>query len=1503
MGGLPSSRLTRILQEKAEALKKKRQAAEALQHQAEEGVGQLERLGISLPEVPERSQRIRELGRRSDWESVEVESKSLLAYLAERATSSIGERRRATEAQVARLEAGGIAIPSADRAELAALAELPPDAAWSETVGRLVRIEERLAEEGSRAVAAARARALAVADWAGVAPERRNEFARALDEALLVARDGHVVEALEAAARLTRDDLPEARDRRDAVRAHAERRVAAAKEHGVSTASLDDALRADDAAPPDRWPETVPAIARASDELAETLRSGMAQSLATLRAALETLAEYGADPTEAKVAVEEALGRLPVVPADEAGALLEEARRVAEEPIVAAVAALLDEVRPRITEVRRLGRDPTEVFAAMNRAREALRLKIYGEALAASQEAVDRIAQLTDDLETARDEFQALDEMLARFERSGFPRAEYAPALARARAHLDRAEVDAARAELRAAVVRVGHDALAHFLDRWGGLDRVREYAAERGFLGDEPGRTLATAREKLVAGDLADGAEVLARAEVELRTAAAPYVARRVEEMERGLGDIPDDVLTAPVRRLLADADVALRVKQDLLGSIDSLRKAEREFASVFAVHASALVDLLEEERRTLEAMGGAGDEIQRQIDEVQQIFNMGDFVKASRASQEIRTRAQQQQLLRCEEAISHAKLALVELETLGLDLGRFRGQLDEAVAAARAGHYAEASRLSTALESTAVRTRAETQAIVEEIARAQETVGDLRELGVDPEPFYEPIRAARLAFQALDLESARTTITGLRHHLEEAMAGAETDRLLGEIDRMVEDGRRLGVPMEPYAARLGALTTERATAAPEATRTATRALHEELVALLVPILEENLRGLERDLDIARAAGVDLEKIVTPLSEARRRIALPVPIGAAALLDAARTEFVGTRGLIEHAERVAKRTREAMAQADLLRVEVGPLRRGLEEVESALAAREYARAIELGGALERELIQATYQQVSKTLAGFRATVSRLRTEGSDTTVAENLLHQARMALDEGRPVDAVQLAARSEAELERADLQRRIAEGSLEAADRALDRARHEGVATAPVQPEIDRARTLFQQHAYTEVLEQALSVSDALGALREGHRRAREAILAAERQVAEAGELGADVVEARGRLADAHRNLEAGRYPDAVRGAREATEMGRWAIEKMFAGPVGALRHLVDGGRREGLAGELEPVEAALADAEGALRARDWPTARDAVTRGEQAGDRLFAAVVDGRWRELESLAERAGPRDEAENAAAADLRARLADLQVRRDFGPALALLREEREKVVRQRRTAVEARLAHLKDHLWVGERLNVDTTPVMQTFSEARNALDAGRPDDAEALCGRAMEALEHAVQEPFDRRRAELLAEINFAADGLRVSVGPIREQYAELERLAEQRRPLEGGRRLLEIEEGLNLRKSLHRELMNLHYLIDAALARAGERRIDTTEARALLAESIRLRDQDYAAALSKARDALRRLQADVPAPTTAPSGEPAAPPPRTGGGTTPPAANPFWPFKRPPG
>ena len=538
--------MTRILQEKAEALKKKRQSAEALQKEAEESVGHLEALGITLAEVAGRTTQLRELARRSDWDGVEIQSKALLEYLASHVSGAIEDRRRKTVETVARMTGAGIAVAPEDRAELEALAHPAPDAPWLDTASRLVRLEEILNKAGAqnvcaRPVGGARGRRLG------------RSFGRPKDRVHGAARTGSRVGPGGSSPRFAHGcerDAPGRSSRGEApprYRPQARRGMGRARE-GTRRfhCRVEEALRADLSAGPERSagdrpdPRHERSGARRGAPRADRDGAGHSQDLAGCARGVRH------DTGPARAVVEDAMGRLPGVPADEIPHLLESARTAAEEPIVAVVASLLDEVRPRINQARRLGRDPSEVFAAMNRAREALRLRIYSEALAASQEAAERVGQLTEDLEAARDELQTLEEMLARFHKAGFLPDEFDTALTRVRGHLDRVEVGPARELLRDTVVRLGRETLRFFQERWETLDRVREYAQERGFLSDEAARRLTGARGRLDAGDLATGAEELSQAEVELRNASVPYVARRVEEMEQGLGDIPDDSLAA---------------------------------------------------------------------------------------------------------------------------------------------------------------------------------------------------------------------------------------------------------------------------------------------------------------------------------------------------------------------------------------------------------------------------------------------------------------------------------------------------------------------------------------------------------------------------------------------------------------------------------------------------------------------------------------------------------------------------------------------------------------------------------------------------------------------------------------------------------------------------------------------------------------------------------------------------------------------------------------------
>ncbi|MCI4367577.1 MAG: hypothetical protein L3K08_07485, partial [Thermoplasmata archaeon] len=621
------------------------------------------------------------------------------------------------------------------------------------------------------------------------------------------------------------------------------------------------------------------------------------------------------------------------------------------------------------------------------------------------------------------------------------------------------------------------------------------------------------------------------------------------------------------------------------------------------------------------------------RQIDEVQQIFNMGDFVKASKASQEIRTRGHQQMLLRSEEAVSHAKLALVELGKMGLEVPKIRTEFEAAQTLARDHQYAEGYQAALAVERAASKLRTQAQEVLDGLQTTQELWQTLRQAGIAADSHRETISKARQQYQALQFESAQRSLADLTAQLERDRATAESRRLLSESDQLAQDARRLTLPIEPLVAQWAELSEKARAGHGADIRAEAEALHTELIRLLRPVLEEHLKAIEGDLEVAQSAGIEVPKVVEMLGEARRRLAARVPAGVAERLDSARAELVETRGFLEHAQRIAQRAQDALAVAQLAHADSGSFSRRVDQLDGMVSAREYAKSIEMGSALEREIAQGTYHHVSKTLAGFQGMVVRTRQDGSDTSLAENLLRQARTALEEGKPLDALQIAGRSEAELERVELQLRVARGSLEAVDKRFEEAEKEGVRSAPASASRTKARAAFEAKRYSEVLEACIEASDHFAYAQVAHRRAREALDSAERQLQEAERFGADTAEAVPVLQAARSRFGEGAYALATERARESSERARWSIERVYATGIAEVQGLLDSGRKGGLVQELDPIVGPLDDAESALKVRDWAKATAMIQKARDAAYLALDGAIANRARQLAPLYQEPG------------------------------------------------------------------------------------------------------------------------------------------------------------------------------------------------------------------------------------------------------------------------------
>ncbi len=1230
-----------------------------------------------------------------------------------------------------------------------------------------------------------------------------------------------------------------------------------------------DLQKAIDAAPQARplsWDVADKAIEDAKRTTEKALRERCTERVQELRSLSETLKEEGAEFSEGEATLEEVLSQLPQAPLEDLRSLVSRATGAVEGPAMSVVAAYIDEVRPRLVEARQLGRNSLPAIEEVNQAREAYRKKRFREAVQRAQKALEIVSDLVADMEAGHEEVTEFKSLLARLASGGLTSSVYEDFAKKAEDALRHNELDKMRTELQEGLRVVGRESLPFFRNQLDSYKRVLGLVEERGWSSPELPEKLKEVRKHFQEGRFAETAEALATFKASLRSAVAPHLSHRLEELGKALEEIPDTDAVTSVRRWMAETDIALKVKEDIEQAIDKLAQTEKELAITFAARASSLVDELEEELQGLEAMGLETASLKREIQQIHQIFDLGDFVKASRSSRELKARILQQQLLRAEQGVSKAKFALVELAKMGLEPPTLKAGLVDASDRVRSGRYPGAYQRANQVLKDAETLKATAQKVREEIGSVAEIVQGLRKGGVGPEelqPILPRAKQASEAYQTMDFDRALTLTGELKSSLQALAQKREALKTLSELDTLLTSSRQVMASDPEWMKELREAQEkvsrgDAAGAVPEL-----RTLRSRVVEGVRSGLDTQLRTLESDMRSARSAGLDTSQVEGPLTEARRKLQEPVPLGVAELIDRSRREFFQGRAFMEQAQKSVASAREAVSQGELVRADVSDLRPRLTEIESRFAAGELTVSLELAQRLHREAEDRVRSQVTKTLASFQAMINRAKMEGAITAVAENLLVQARNLLIGGKPLEALRLATRSETELERVELQHSLATNALITLKAKLDDAKEQGVNAPDVEREVARAEDLMARGDYAAVLERTMDGGDLLLQATDQLRKAREAVEATAKLLASLEGIEADLTTPRQELQQSRALLSEGKYAEAQSLARTTGETARGLLENLVSSRTSEVRKLLAAvlAIDPQAADEYPPM---LARAEESLKARDFKRGVDRLAETRRAIEEGLGKLTAREEEKLRAVWKSVPPVDEGDASTRESTSRALSEAREKGDY----ARFRERLDQGLREaqslRRKHLERSVSEMESRVLLGERLGVDMTPVMETFSEIKMNLKSGPIEPLQAELAKCEQSLAELLGTRLTDRVTELAGEAAFARDGLSMEVGPVERMLRDVETLQGSGDTVAAARKLVEAEGELARRKELHWQLTNTQYMIDQKLATLTDRKVDVGPIRELLGEALRARQSDYGKALElsqKALDELRKL------------------------------------------
>jgi hypothetical protein len=1419
---------------------------------------------VDYPGGTELEERIRQAVRRLNWEEATEAAQTLEREVQEALGRAAEDRRSHLGARGDQLFQSGFPLD----AEGVGLYEKVDDAlgrkAYGEALGYLDQLGRLMTEAQLRQRGELEHRLRELIQWAGV-EERTPAILEAVQASLAKASEADLPGAESSLELQLEELLPEAMGRWKALRTECEELVRLARDLGVASGGLEQQLQATANARPLGLETYAGRLAEERSRVEASIRQILEVKFDDYRQVLEELGSEGDGQEEYLKALASVSERVPNARGMELSTLLGEGLQAVQAPVVSLVASCFDEARPLMAEARRLGRNTIPLVQEMNRAREGLRTLEFRPAIKAARHVLEAASELVADVQAAREDLDAFRELLARLSASGMRTTELEGYGRRAEEALGQNLLDKVREALDEGIRMVGREALPYLRGRLSTAGTLLSRLEKRGLPVQPYFLKLEEIRRTFEEGLFPEAAEGVFKLFAEVRLATLPILSTRLEELRQALEKLPEGPGRMELRRSLAESDLALKVKEDLESALANLEAAEKGLGEAFARESEHLVSELEDERRRLEELGVGTEEAQREIALVRQIFSLGDFLRGSQASQEIRSRILQQQLVRAEEAISRAKFSLVELGKMGLEPASLRTALGEATDRVRAGQYPEAFHHALQVREEAVRLKGTAQDVLDATVRVADLMVALRKAGVDPETFREfapRLDQARAAYQRLDFEKARALSEEVRGELERISSRREGLHEAEDLARLLEGARLLGIDDPVWEGSLTELREMLGTAqAPEALDRL-KELREAMRETLRGTLEEQLQGLESDLRSARALGMDTRGEEAALREAYRRLSEPLPLGVAEIIDRSRREFFQSRGFREQGVATLKRAREAVSQAEMVRAPVGDLKARLEALDApAGEGAELSERLEAARQLTQEALELTQSQVAKTLNNFQSMINRAKMEGALTMVAENLLVQARSLLGAGKPLEALQLASRSEAELERVELQHALASNALITLETKLEDAERSHISSPQAREELERAKDLLARGDYAGVLERTMEGGDRLLAAQQGRREALTALDRTSQYLGTLEVLGEGIQGLRGLVEEGRRHFDQGRYREAKEAAEAAYEQGRSALEA-----------LLDSRRREveavySEARSLYPDQFGeahdpLAPAQEALVRQDWAGALRALGEAEAQARTRASSLAEEEIRALEAQWAQEPVQDPREEAIRQETlraaRAAVADHRLA-EVRPALERGRQE---ALALRRQALEREISALEERVLLGERLGVDTTPVMEVFSEAKMELAAGNLASSASCRKRTEETLEGLLRQRLPEVLQSLNSETAFAKEGLGVEVGPVEALLSRVEGQQSAGEVYAAALGLVEAEAELNRRRGLHHRLTNLQYMVEAALGQAESGNADVGRLRERLKEALTLRSEDYERALRATQELLEEVR-----------------------------------------
>ncbi|GEM_PF-2680300 len=649
-----------------------------------------------------------------------------------------------------------------------------------------------------------------------------------------------------------------------------------------------------------------------------------------------------------------------------------------------------------------------------------------------------------------------------------------------------------------------------------------------------------------------------------EVRKKIRKHIDIRLDELEsdlqelKGTEDIKDNMkLIAKGRKYLEFGDFASAAEtlKEIESSMSTLQKRMAE-SSVEKVRSVAEEILAEE--------GVQDQPLEDALADMLAAMKEERYSDAIRMSKDVEEKANKLAKNLSQKAYNDAKASLAKIKSLQskIDLKSFHNSLLEARADFKNGKYVASMRRSKKIMDELNKVISGYQTAAASFELAQNAVKEAKKKGIDVKAQGKKIFTIRKLISEGKYEEAAKLSEEIREELSGSSAKQDIESRIKMIEARVFSAKTMGIELSDAEERLKRIKQMLSEGKTERVVQSMDSLENDVEKSFREAIEKKISLAETLINDARDIGINVKKAEESTAVARDALKKGDYIDAYRYAEEAQKVIDDIKAA---SKKVAEKIRSAHAkisEAENLRADVRNAKLILDQAIDALKANKTKESMELAEQCIKMLDEEERKKVERVINDFVKIIDKSKKTGMDASLAENLIHQARNALEEGKYQKALSLAMQSEVEMEKAELQKDIAEKAIKTLSEKIEDVRKKGISVEEVLAMLNRAEGAYDAGAYIKSFEYTMAAGEKLQELKEAYETINSDLVELESRLQDARDNRIDVVKPSELYVSAKSALEQGRVEDARTMISEALK----ALNEVFIGHVDEIIDYAD-------------------------------------------------------------------------------------------------------------------------------------------------------------------------------------------------------------------------------------------------------------------------------------------------------------------------------------------------